>query len=420
MINLEDKTKCVGCAACVQKCPKHCIDLKDDMEGFWYPSVNLDMCIKCGLCEKVCPVLHPLPARIPQIVYAAKNSNQCVRMESSSGGVFSLLAESVLKQGGVVFGARFDEEWQVVHDYTEAVDGLGVFRGSKYVQSRVGDSYSKVEGFLKAGRKVLFSGSPCQVAGLKKFLGKAYEDLVTVDFVCHGVPSPMIWNDYLNEKIRPLGVVGKNMVSHLSLKDLPAITGISFRDKRNGWKKYGFTVRGKSASKADQNLVSQPVSTDESTLFYEPAKENLYMQGFLKNLYLRPSCYHCPAKSGKSGSDYTMADFWGAKAFVGDFDDDKGMSALLVHQDKLCVEGLDMECRTIELANVLAQNPAVVKSSRMKGGRSQFFRKYMINHEIDLIRRYSRYTWKESLRYSCIAVLARLHLVEIIKKILRK
>lgn len=420
MINIAVKSKCTGCSACVQKCPKQCISFEEDREGFKYPKVKLSVCIDCGLCEKVCPVLQQDKPRNPVIVYAAKNSNLSTRLASSSGGIFALLAETILRQNGVVFGARFDNEWNVIHDYTESLDGLSVFLGSKYVQSKIGNTYKYAERFLKEGRKVLFSGTPCQIVGLKKYLRKNYDTLLTVDFVCHGVPSPMIWRGYLNEKIRPLGVDGRNMVSQLSLKDLPVITGISFRDKRYGWKKYGFSVRAKSASKADKNLVSQSVEVTDKTLLYEPHKANLYMKGFLKNLYLRPSCYACPAKCGKSGADYTLADFWGASTYVGDFDDDKGLSAVLVYKNKVNIESLDMAFKVVGLNDILSQNPAVIKSSRMKGGRDRFFQHYNREHQIDLINRYSKYTIKENIRYTAIKLLVSLHLAKFIKKIIRK
>ena len=420
MINIAVKSKCTGCSACVQKCPKQCISFEEDSEGFYYPQVKLSLCINCGLCENVCPVLHQDKPRTPEIVYAAKNSNLATRLASSSGGIFALLAETILRQNGVVFGARFDNEWNVFHDYTESLDGLSVFLGSKYVQSKIGNTYKLAEQFLKEGRKVLFSGTPCQIAGLKRYLRKEYDNLLTVDFVCHGVPSPMIWRDYLNEKIRPLGVDGRNMVSQLSLKDLPVITGISFRDKRYGWKKFGFSVRAKSASKADKNLVSQSVEVTDKTLLYEPHKANLYMKGFLKNLYLRPSCYACPAKCGKSGADYTLADFWGASTYVGDFDDDKGLSAVLVYKNKVNIESLDMAFKVVGLNDILSQNPAVIKSSRMKGGRDKFFQHYNRGHQVDLINRYSKYTIKENIRYTTIKLLVGLHLDKFIKKVIGK
>ena len=380
MINIQDKSKCCGCSACVRRCPKSCISLQEDYEGFLYPYVNEEACVDCGLCEKVCPVLNQNQPHQPLVVYAAKNPNEEIRMKSSSGGIFSLLAEKIIQEGGVVFGAKFDEKWEVVHGYTETLEGLEAFRGSKYVQSRIRDSYRDVECFLKKGRKVLFSGTPCQIAGLKRYLRKEYENLLAVDFVCHGVPSPMIWRDYLNKKIRPLGVVGKNMVSPLSLKDMPVITGISFRDKRNGWKKFGFTVRGKSASKADKNLVS--LSVDDDTFIYESLDKNLYMQGFLKNFYLRPSCYMCKSKSGKSHSDITLGDFWGIQRVCQKIDDDKGVSLVTIYssQGKTFYESLNADNVQTSYKDALKYNPSLERSVSKTKLYSSFWDKFRENH----------------------------------------
>lgn len=189
MIRIVDKRDCCGCSACVQRCPKHCITLQEDAEGFLYPYVDESSCIDCGLCEKVCPMLHSGEPRKPLVVYAARNRNEKVRLQSSSGGVFTALAETVVHEGGVVFGVCFDEKWEVVHTYADNCDELVKFRGSKYVQSKMGDCYQQVETFLKAGRKVLFSGTPCQIRGLKLFLRKEYENMLAVDVICHGVPD---------------------------------------------------------------------------------------------------------------------------------------------------------------------------------------------------------------------------------------
>lgn len=199
MIRIDRPTDCCGCEACAQRCPKQCIAMHADAEGFLYPRINTAACIDCGLCEQVCPVLRPAAPRTPTAVYAAKNPDERIRMESSSGGVFTLLAERTIRAGGVVFGARFDEAWEVVHDSTETIEGLAAFRGSKYVQSRIGTSFARAEEFLKQGRQVLFTGTPCQIAGLNRFLRRSYDNLLTVDVVCHGVPSPLVWRRYLDE-----------------------------------------------------------------------------------------------------------------------------------------------------------------------------------------------------------------------------
>ena len=317
MIDIKEKHNCCGCGACVQICPKQCISMSEDNEGFLYPHVNSAICIDCGLCEKVCPVINQNEPNEPLAVYAAKNTNEEIRLKSSSGGIFTLLAEQVITEGGVVFGARFNEGWEVIHDYTETVEGLEAFRGSKYVQSFIGDNFKVAKQFLNNGRKVLFSGTRCQIAGLKKFLQKDYENLLTVEVVCHGVPSPMVWRDYLEYK-RAERAAGKNTVSS-SLNELPVITGISFRDKTNGWKKYGFKICY-AASKAAENSVSK--SGNKANCEITPFKEDLLMKGFLKDIYLRPSCYHCAARQGKSGADISIADYWGIQSIHPEIDDD--------------------------------------------------------------------------------------------------
>lgn len=323
MIDIQDKNKCCGCHACATVCSKHCITMQADEEGFLYPVVDKDACTDCGLCEKVCPVINQNEPCKPLKVYAAKNKNEEIRRQSSSGGIFTLLAEKVVASGGVVFGARFDEEWNVVHSWADTVEGIVAFRGSKYVQSTIGDSYREAKDFLKQGRKVLFSGTPCQIAGLKKYLRKEYDNLLTVDVVCHGVPSPLVWRTYLDETRKKLSTkrgVGKNTESSF-IGELPVITGISFRDKTNGWKKYGFRL-------CYTNEIN------EEKFLLQPSKDNIFMKGFIANLYLRPSCYACAARSGKSASDISIADFWGVQNFYPEFDDDMGVGLIFVNSEK--------------------------------------------------------------------------------------
>jgi coenzyme F420-reducing hydrogenase beta subunit len=175
--------------------------MQEDIEGFLYPEVDAERCCDCGLCNNACPVINRGETRKPLYVYAAKSRDEEIRRQSSSGGIFTLLAERVLDENGIVFGAHFDKNWEVTHSYVETKEGLGLFRGSKYVQSRIGESYLQAQQFLEKGDKVLFSGTPCQISGLKLFLGKKYDNLLTVDFVCHGVPSPKVWHMYLSQLI---------------------------------------------------------------------------------------------------------------------------------------------------------------------------------------------------------------------------
>ena len=377
MIEVKDSHNCCGCSACVQACPKQCISFTEDKKGFKYPVVDKDGCVDCGLCEKVCPCLNKGTSHKPIIVYAVINPNQEVRMNSSSGGFFSMLAEYVINKGGVVFGACFNEEWNVIHDSAETLDGIVKFRGSKYVQSNIGDCYLRAKKFLNNGRLVLFTGTSCQI-GLKLFLRKDYESLICVDVVCHGVPSPKVWRDYLENVVkRPKGVAGKNTVLS-SLKSTPVIAGISFRDKSTGWKKYGFVAYQKSAIKADENSVLSPISSNKDVLIHEIHRDNLYMNMFLNNLCLRPSCYKCPSKAGKCRSDFTIADFWGIAEYDDELDDDKGITAVLVNNSKAfkLLTEMNVELFEFDYSQVYKRNHSIEKSVKERKYSKEFWTIY--------------------------------------------
>ena len=357
--------------------------MQTDSEGFLYSVVDKDACTDCGLCEKVCPVIHQAAPVEPQATYIAINRNEEIRLQSSSGGIFTPLAEQVIAEGGVVFGARFDKDWSVIHSWTDTIEGLAAFRGSKYVQSRIGDSYREAREFLRQGRKVLFSGTPCQIAGLKKFLRKEYNNLLTVDFICHGVPSPGVWQRYLSElreELRAKRGVGKNTVPS-SMDELPVITGISFRDKTNGWKKYGFCLRY-AASKAALNSVSSSANKVEKE-FLQPFPQNSFMRGFLADVYLRPSCYACSAKSGKSGSDITIADAWGIDCFAVEHDDDKGACYVLENTSKgtSYMSLFSFEQRIVDINVIKQYNSAYVSSVKKHPQRCKFFKQYTKRRE---------------------------------------
>lgn len=305
MIHISDKSLCCGCSACAQSCPKKCISMIEDEEGFLYPNINNNICVDCGLCEKVCPVINSREPREPRIAFAAINLNEEIRMKSSSGGIFTMIAERIIDDNGVVFGARFDENWEVMHDYTENKNGLEAFRCSKYVQSRIGNTYKQAKIFLEQGRKVLFSGTSCQIAGLHHFLKKKYENLLTVDFVCHGTPSPKVWKMYLNE---------------ITTNCRNAISDIQFRNKDKGWSQFNFKI---SYSKLDKEYVV--------TARHD---RDLYMRAFLNELILRPSCYNCKAKCGSCLSDITLGDYWGVRLHHPDMDDNKGTGLVLINSNK--------------------------------------------------------------------------------------
>ncbi len=375
MIQILDKSQCCGCTACVSICPKQCITMREDEEGFLYPVVDSSHCIDCNLCKKVCSELYPKEMREPLHVYAAKHKNEQVRLASSSGGIFTLLAEKIIDEGGVVFGVRFNNNWDVVHDYTETMEGLAVFRGSKYVQSYMGDCYLKAKSFLEQGRKVMFTGTPCQIAGLKNFLRKDYDNLLTVDVVCHGVPSPKVWQVYLDEIARK---GGKNSVLSHPIVEKTEINHIDFRSKSTGWKKYSFALTlSKATADGEKNTVLL------SSIF----TENPYMNAFLSNLSLRPSCYDCPAKSGKSGSDITIADFWGIEEVLPEFDDDKGISLILSYTEKgiYWLKGLNCEYTKVDYQTAQKNNPFISTSVAKPINRNFFFHQLKYKNSIQSI-----------------------------------
>lgn len=375
MINITSPKDCCGCEACAQICPKKCISMKCDSEGFLYPEVDALTCIDCGLCEKVCPVINQYDTQKPLRVCAAKNNNETERLSSSSGGVFILIAKEVLKAGGVVFGAKFDDDFNVVHDFCETEEELCKFQGSKYVQSRIGNTYTQVKKFLTEERKVLFSGTSCQIAGLKHFLRKEYDNLFSIDVVCHGVPSSLVWKNYLNEIKCAKRKIGKNTVL-LSLNETSLkLIDVSFRDKSNGWKKYGFKITYVASKATENSVLKSPIN--KQTLI-EPFYDNIFMKGFLQNLYLRPSCHYCPAKAGMAHSDITIADYWGIQNYHPQFDDDKGAGLVLINSTKgeQLYSSLNLNSINTAYENGLRHNPCIERSVSEPKYRSLFWKLY--------------------------------------------
>lgn len=364
MIQLKNKQDCCGCGACAQRCPKQCITMRSDEEGFLYPHTQTDLCVQCGICEKVCPIINQEKGKSPLTCFASFNKNENIRCKSSSGGIFTLLAELILSKGGVVFGARFNEQWDVIHDYTESKDGLASFRGAKYVQSNIGRTYIQAEQFLKAGRKVLFSGTPCQIAGLHKYLRKEYKDLFTIEIVCHGVPSPMVWHQYIKEQLQKLK--GKE------------ITHIEFRDKRTGWKHYSFRMEYK---KKESNKT-----------YIEYYTQNPYIKGFIADIYLRPSCYSCPSKSLSSGADITIGDFWGIQHLMPEIDDNKGICCILINSPKgneifKQIKSVNIECNFLD---IVKGNPAILHSPSPHNKRTLFLQNFQTKRFIKEIEKITR------------------------------
>ncbi len=392
MIELKRKEDCCGCGACAEICPKKCIALREDEEGFLYPHTDVSLCIDCHLCEKVCPVINRFerPAAFPEggnepPTFAAQARNDEIREASSSGGIFTVLGEEIIREGGVVFGARWDKDLRgAVLDCTETSAGLAAFRGSKYLQARTGSAYGDAQRLLKAGRLVLFTGTPCQIAGLKHFLRKDYENLLTAEVVCHGAPSPKVWRRYLEERAESLGKTkeketrvekiqpGGSLRSPQSPDSTPRVEFIdaSFRDKTapGGWKKYSLALSC-IPSRSDGKIQPRVVR--------EYFGKNVYMRAFLRNAILRPSCIECPAKAQTSGSDLTLGDFWGIKNYHPQLDDDKGTSLVCANSEKgaRLIERIRAAGTFLRVpyAQALAGNPALEHNPTPHPRRREFF-----------------------------------------------
>lgn len=380
MIEIKDKALCCGCSACAQKCPKQCIEMVEDKKGFLYPKVDETTCIQCGLCEKVCIELNKYEKRLPLGACASRNKDESVRGKSSSGGIFTLMAEKVIEAGGVVFGVRFDENWECVHDYIERKEDIHLFRGSKYLPSKVGNIYKNAERFLKEGRKVLFTGTPCQIAGLNKYLNKEYENLLTVDVVCHGVPSPAVWRKYKEYMKKQYVRKDENSVSISSnsltyeadtalSKDGVQVSGINFRSKRLGWKKFSFDF---TLAKASDGRLGNSVS------FSQEFDKNPFMRLFIYNVILRPSCYNCPSKSGRAQSDITIGDFWHINGIMPDFNDDKGVTLAYLNTEKgsLFYNSLNSDTRTLMVKDATEKKYAWHSSFSPNPFRDLYFKTY--------------------------------------------
>ena len=367
MITVGDKKDCCGCGACSQVCPINCIVMNADDEGFRYPSVDKAKCVDCGSCEHVCPVIR---AKTPgRSVFSADKAgvhdpfpkavggwirDEDIRGGSSSGGAFSLFALRILSQGGIVYGAAMDENLTVRHIGIETPEELKQLRESKYVQSIIGNTYDEVRRQLDTGRIVLFSGTPCQAAGLRSSLGeKEYDNLYVMDCACHGIPSPAVFSRY---------------IAYLSEKHHETIKAVHFRMKDKGWNPNGTQLGpGTGYETESGNMIR-----------HSPGLKDSYMNGFLDDTYLRPSCYDCAFRSiPKTYSDITIADFWGVKRSYPELFDGKGTSLVLLnskHGEELFDTVKDgFHYQEVDFQKAARDNPSLTKSPALPGRRKQFF-----------------------------------------------
>ena len=340
MPTLAEKKYCTGCTACASACPKGCITMAADENGFLCPVIDLNRCVECGLCQKACPVVNPLhlPEDMPK-AYAAYSKDETVRMQSSSGGIFTEVAKAILNNGGVVYGAAYNARFEVVHTCVDSESELAKLRGAKYAQSDLRGIFAEVKAILDNGQHVLFSGTPCQVGGLKAYLHKDYVNLVTVDFVCHSIPSPMAWREYV-----------KYRAQQDNSGNLPQ--SIDLRAKTTGWSRYQYS-----------NLFRYADGTEHAA----KSGQSLYMKLFVGDYINRESCANCQFKGYHRASDLTIGDFWGIWDVDPEMDDNKGTSVVLVQSDRgaeLLQKLADrLVIRSVSLEEASRQNQAMLKVS---------------------------------------------------------
>ncbi len=356
---LPEKVKCTGCSACFAACPRNAISMSADSEGFLYPCIDESLCVKCGLCKKICPSLNQECSCEPLEVYAARAKDDVLREQSSSGGMFTLLARETIKSGGLVFGAAFDhDDWHVFHRGVDNDNDLSELRGSKYVQSDMGNVFREIKAELSLGRNVMFSGTPCQILGLRNHLG-AFQDfvrdrLLLVEVVCHGVPSPLAWKKYLENRVADAYKMQEG--------GLRKIRNINCRCKKSGWKRYSLSI---------------VFANDKE--YIKDMYDDSFIRGFRADLYNRPSCHECPCKSLKSGADLTIGDYWGVRLKFMEMDDNKGTSLVLVNSEK----GLDSFSKIMDsivwqpsdFSHCCKSNSVIVFSAKPHRKRSIFFKR---------------------------------------------
>lgn len=375
MIKLP-QNDCTACSACKAICPHDAICFVLQTNGFYYPTVDVEKCTNCGLCEKTCSVLHLTNEKQNQDVYLAWDKNTRTRLESSSGGIFSVIANYVLSQNGIVCGAMYDDEMNVIHGFAKDYEELKMLRGSKYVQSDIGSTFKTTKEYLKQGRLVYYTGTPCQIAGLKSFLCKDYENLITSDLICHGVPS--------------------NALFQLQIADLEKrlkrkIVDFKFRSKKRFGQGYDIQITSTDASKKHLNN------------FYN-AELIPYFYGFWKNITLRECCYECKYCTKDRKGDITLADYWTAKRDFPGIKMSKGLSLLLVNTDKgkriiTQIEN-EIEHKTSLVENALKGQAHLKYPVKMSKKHDDFVKDFENNMDFgSLARKYLIPSKKETIKY---------------------
>lgn len=397
MICIDDnkKSMCCGCTACASICPKGAIKMEADFEGFLYPKVDKDKCINCGLCDKICPILNK--NKIKDTKYQKAYSLQCkdkkILKTSTSGGFFTPLAEYIINNDGVVYGVGFDDDLMICHKEAETIDEIQEFRGSKYVQSYLGDIFKKVKKRLENNRLVLFSGTPCQVEGLKSFLRKEYDNLITIDLICHGTPSPKLWKEY---------------VQYQENKYNSKIKNVAFRNKTYGY-----------------HSGTMKLEFENGKKYYGSARVDYMLKSFFSEISSRPSCYDCKFKTRNHISDITIYDCWSIEKLNKDIkDNDLGYTNIIVNsvkgndilnkiKNKFDIHSVNID-EQIKYDGVMVENSAIPNINRAK------FYKGLNEDGIEKnSQKYVKVTKKDYLIENTKAILYKTKILNILKKKLK-
>lgn len=376
MIQIVDKSKCCGCNACGDICPKDAITFKTDIEGFWYPEVNMERCIDCGLCEKACPELHVDELKKNDyekpVTIAAINKNMRVRWDSTSGGAFSALADVMYGQEGYVSGAVYNEDFSVRNFISDNPDDLVRLRSSKYLQSNAEGLYKEIRDLLRKGEKVLACGTPCQMAALRSFLRKDYDNLIIVDFICRGVNSPKVYRKYLDSLEQKYG--GK-------------VVYVKAKNKELGWRN-----------------LTRKVVFDNGKVYYGVRMDDDFRRGYHTNVFCRPSCYACQYKGFPRIADITIADYWGIEKVDKNLDNNIGTSMILLNSKKgeayfeLAKDRLEWEYTQFE--SILPGNIALRKPIEpAKINRKQFFEDLDEGTFDDVVQKYFPMQKKQEISF---------------------
>lgn len=371
-----EKELCTGCSLCEAICPVNAITMQADEHGAFYPAVEEQTCIHCGLCETRCPTWQIEHGRSGTAgileLWAAQLCEEPLRRESSSGGVFTALAQQVLQRGGAVVGCAMSKDCREAHHIVvERVEDLPQLRGSKYVQSNMENILQTTQALLRTGRPVLFSGTPCQAAALDSLLGEQRpENLLLVDFICHGVPLPELWRRYLKEKEHKHGA---------------AVRQARFRYKGHGWK-----------------IFSLQLGFADGQTYVGKVTEDPYLRGFISNCYLRSSCYHCKIRGEQYRSDLTLADFWGVEKNCPEWNDDAGTSLVVVHTEKgqESFQQVSSALRTLRLneGDALRENPSYYRCVALNPLRGKVMKELETQPFEKVIGRYYEGSIRSELR----------------------